>query len=1186
MTRLSVLHRLDGASLSAGCLAVVVALLTVVSSASAAAPAAGWSIASLAQPTNFSSADTARCEAAASCDSYTVTVTNAGSRATDGSTVTIVDTLPSAVRFVGVFTPTQGGSPVGEGYEWQGKTTFPCSAAEVSGRWQVTCTFEKPLPAGDVLQVRIMVAVTSSSYEEVRNEAQVEGGGVPVVKTSDPAMASATAPNTINGPPSAFGVQDFALAVSGFDGRPDLQAGDHAYELTSTFDLNSSFRPFPTSGKSYEATRTARDVVVYLPLGLVGDALATPRRCPEADLPRKACPPSSRVGTVTINTGGEPLGFNKAPIFNVQPESGYPAEFGFTGPAEKEVMLFASVVPMDGGYAVRVASPGILNGVIGEEDTIMGSSLTFFGDPAAHNGEGSASAFYANPTRCTSEPLKARIEADSWHEPGVWRSKEATVYPQIEGCNMLQFNPTIELQPQTTQADTPSGYEVELKVPQAPNVFGELATPDLKNATVTLPRGVSLSPSAANGLVGCKETAPEGIEFPKGGLPPTQAGEGEEIGPDGLSRPASGHCPEKSQIGTVEIETPLLPQPLTGHVYVSQPNCGGPSQRACETADAANGELYGLYLEVSGSGVIVKLKGKVSADPATGQLTTTFAENPQLPFEDLKLKLTGREPERAPLANPQSCEALPLDSQGRPVARTASLLEPWGGPNAEPTAEFPVTGCVNPVPFAPSFLAQSQTPIADGFSPFTMTLSRKDGEQNLGGVSLTMPAGMAGMLSKVPLCPEPQASLGACGAESGIGTANVAAGAGSEPLWLSGPVYLTGPYNGAPFGLSVVVPAVAGPFNLGNVVERAAINVDPHTAQVTVTSDPLPQIRDGVPFRLKMLNVTIDREGFIFNPTNCSQMRVTGTISGVMPSTGAPGSSVAVSSPFAVAGCKNLPFKPKFTVLTQAKTSKANGAYLHVKVASGPGQANIAKVKVDLPKQLPSRLTTLQKACTAAVFEANPANCSAASVVGTGTAVTPVLKNALTGPAYLVSHGGAAFPDLVVVLQGERITLDLVGNTNIKKGITSSAFNSVPDAPISTFDLVLPEGPHSALAANGNLCTQNLVMPTTIVGQNGAQVTQSTKIAVTGCKAVTITKRKLSGKNVVLSFFLTAKGTVTVTGNGLKKYRKTLGAGSHQINVALSKAGRSIRRHHGKIKIKVALRSGATRSSATTTLKL
>lgn len=296
-----------------------------------------------------------------------------------------------------------------------------------------------------------------------------------------------------------------------------------------------------------------------------------------------------------------------------------------------------------------------------------------------------------------------------------------------------------------------------------------------------------------------------------------------------------------------------------------------------------------------------------------------------------------------------------------------------------------------------------------------------------------------------------------------------------------------------------MVPAVAGPFNLGNEVVRARVNVDSHTAQAIVTSDPLPTIKDGIPLDVRTVNVTINRPGFMFNPTNCSPLNVAGTISST------DGAGVAVSGPFEAANCANLPFKPEFKASTPAKTSKASGAGLTVKVGSGPGQANIGKVRVILPKQLPARLTTLQKACTEAQFNVNPAGCPAASSVGMATAVTPVLAHPLTGPAYLVSHGGAAFPDLVFVLQGEGIVLYLDGNTNIKKGITSSTFNSVPDAPITSFETAFPEGPHSVLATNipakakGSMCQQKLTMPTTITGQNGAVMTQTTKIGVTGC---------------------------------------------------------------------------------------
>jgi hypothetical protein len=705
------------------------------------------------------------------------------------------------------------------------------------------------------------------------------------------------------------------------------------------------------------------------------------------------------------------------------------------------------------------------------------------------------------------------MNVTSWEEPSRWDQRETNVYPEITGCNLLQFEPTLQIQPEETQTDTPSGYEVDLKLPQSPNQFPDLATPELRNATVTLPSGVSISPSAADGLVGCRASGPEGLNPGSGKLGPEGRDEGEpeatELGAghpggnnspydDGLYHTAPGHCPAASQIGTVELETPLLPQhSLKGRAYLAQPTCGGEGEPECTEQLAEEGKMYGLYFEIEGEGAIIKLKGSVEAGGngqhsreaglAPGQLRTTFRENPQIPFSELKLKLKGGA--RAPLANPQSCGSF----------ATATALTSWASPTAVSSSSVPfaIGGCSGA--FAPAFNAGTAAPLAGAFSPFTLTFSRHDGEQDLSSLTVTTPPGLLGVLKSVVQCPEPQASQGTCGEGSLIGHTEVAAGAGSHPFWVQGRVYLTGPYGGAPFGLSIVTPAKAGPFNLGNVIVRAKIEVNRNTTALTVTSDPLPQIIDGVPLRIQIVNATIDRSGFMFNPTNCAQQAITGVIGS------AQDTKVAVSSPFAVAGCANLPFKPSFKAGTQAKTSKANGASLTVKVGSSAGQANIAKVRVTLPKQLPARLTTLQKACTEAQFNVNPAGCPSQSDIGNATAVTPELAHPLTGPAYLVSHGGAAFPDVVFVLQGEGITLYLDGSTNIKKGITTSTFNSVPDAPISTFETTFPEGPHSVLATNipakakGSMCGQALTMPTTITGQNGAVVTQTTKIAVAGC---------------------------------------------------------------------------------------
>jgi hypothetical protein len=378
------------------------------------------------------------------------------------------------------------------------------------------------------------------------------------------------------------------------------------------------------------------------------------------------------------------------------------------------------------------------------------------------------------------------------------------------------------------------------------------------------------------------------------------------------------------------------------------------------------------------------------------------------------------------------------------------------------------------------------------------------------------------------------------------------------------------------------------------VIVRAAINVDPHTAQITVTSDPLPTILSGIPLDLRTVNVMIDRPGFIFNPTNCAPAGVTGAIT----STG--GAIAPASTRFEAANCANLPFKPVFTASTGGSASKANGASLDVKVSSkggpqpGGGEANIKSVKVDLPKQLPSRLTTLQKACLAATFETNPADCPKESDVGTAAAVTPVLAHPLSGPAYLVSHGGAAFPDLEIVLQGEGIVLILDGKTDIKKGVTSSTFKTVPDAPISSFELKLPTGKYSILgayvpaSANYNLCGTSLAMPTEITGQNGAVIKQTTNIAVTGCgkPSIKITKAKIKGNTVLVTVTTSQPGTVTVSGNGLKTITKTLAAGAHQLKVSLTNNGRSTRKHHMKTKVKASVKDSNGSSSKTMTIKL
>jgi hypothetical protein len=517
------------------------------------------------------------------------------------------------------------------------------------------------------------------------------------------------------------------------------------------------------------------------------------------------------------------------------------------------------------------------------------------------------------------------------------------------------------------------------------------------------------------------------------------------------------------------------------------------------------------------TGVNLKVRGKVEANPATGQLTAVFKNTPQLPFEKLEVELNGGP--RAPLANPAVCGAATTTTDFTPWSApgiTPTGLSAAGTPDATPSSFYEVEGCADPAGLNPGFTAGTVTPQAGQFSAFTLDLSRADREQYVKGIQVQTPPGLLGKLSTVPLCGAADAEAGTCPEASKIGTTRAATGAGSHPFEVEGDVYLTGPYAGpspsppslpAPFGLSIVVHVVAGPFNLGVKVVRARINVDPKTSTLTVTTDEtgphaVPQIVFGVPVRLKRVTVDIDRPGFMFNPTNCNAQQLVARVSGSQQAI------ATVASPFAVGGCKSLGFKPKFSVSTSGHTSRTSGASLDAKLSypanSLGSYANVARVKVSLPKQLPSRLTTLQKACPAATFESNPAACPAASVVGMVRARTPLLSAGLGGPVYFVSHGGEAFPSLIIVLQGEGVRVDLTGTTFISKaGITSTTFKTVPDAPVDSFELYLPAGRYSALAANGSLCKARgkLKMPTEFVAQNGAVIKQSTKIVVSGCKA-------------------------------------------------------------------------------------
>jgi hypothetical protein len=1043
--------------------------------------------------------------------------------------MTVADQLPEGLVFAGTKR-----NPAVSGTGWDGGAGEGSCTLE-NGATGVTCTNQTPLaPGASYSPITLRVRATgdaplgSPPSGGVTNTAAVSGGG---------ATASVLAhdPTTI-APAVPFGIQSFTTSVTEALGNPFTQAGGHPLAATASLVFNYSVEH---EGTLWTAGGTPKDVQTELPPGFIGDALNAPK-CTLAQfqaghVPDEFCPAASKVGFVTLSLSGQgDIKGGRAEVFpdrslttyvvyNLEPTPGTPAAFAFVD--LRAVFALDAVVRSNGDYGITIGDsyggrgPNLSHGLQALSLTFCSYGVTGYGNEpprevtpatvACAAPTAGAEPLLTNPTQCTGAPPATTLHADTYQDPADDVSK--TTYTGthlvagapsatesfVTGCDELQFQPEVELKPSppseggTTQADEPTGASFALKVPET-NEAGTNATPELKDATVTLPEGMTLDPSAADGLQACSNA---------------------QFGLASTAEPAEpAVCPLASQIGTVKVVTPLLEKPLEGRVFLGEPECG--VSGGCTNADAESGHIFRLFVQIRSyeRGVIVKLAGHVSANPTTGRLQATFAEQPQLPFSELLLNFTGGA--RAPLANPQSCGTF----------TTSTDLTPWsapglggltgsepiaGSPDATPSSSFGIdwngTGgaCPAIMPFSPSFTAGSQTPAAGAPSAFSVTFGRDDREQDLSGVTVTTPPGLLGDVAQVPRCPEAEANVGTCGPESLIGSTTVGAGPGPHPFYLGGRVYLTGPYKGQPFGLSVVVPAVAGPFNLGTVVVRAAIAVNPSTAALTIASDPLPQYVDGVQLRLRRINVEVNRPGFMLNPTSCVQQTVGATI------TAAQGATSTASSPYEVGGCSSIPFDPKLTASAGGQGSKADGASLNVRLESaGLGQANIAKVDLQLPKALPSRDSTLRQACTAEQFEANPAGCPEGSVIGRATIHTPILNNPLIGPGYLVSHGGAAFPDVEFVLQGERVLLVLDGKTDIKKGITYSNFEAAPDAPFTSFEAELSAGPHSIFTANVptkdnySLCGATLTMPTKITGQNGAVLVQTTKIALTGCRTV------------------------------------------------------------------------------------
>jgi hypothetical protein len=1026
-----------------------------------------WTVTSVSRPTNFTPGDKT------GQDAYVIDVTNTGGASSDGSPITITDELPAG------FSPDPAGAS-GEDrlaviHNLPASANFSCVPS--------ACTYTGVVVPDDTLIVRFTVDVSVSAEPLETSVVRVSGGGAP-----DAAMRT---PTTISSTKADFGVSPGGTTTA----LSTTQAGAHP-DLTTSIAFNTVNARGSLAGDP-------KDTIVDEPPGFAGDLVDMPI-CPAAEFLQAECPIGTQVGVTTVTLLGHEIGHAEAetePVYNLAPNPGEVAKLGFT---ISNIFFFegdVSLRPDDYGLRVTFANAfQSLNELDNVSLTVWGVPADPIHDPLRRKYKGGPSdfgasseparaPFFTNPTSCGGVALNAVFTVNSWEQPGKYVQAEMPFGP-IVGCDRLTMEPSLTAETTTSRAYSPTGLDLNMTIPQTYNNPEGLATSTLKRAVVTLPEGMTVNPSAGAGLGACTEAQyeQEAAQF----VP----GEG---------------CPNESKLGEVRIVTPAIKEPITGSVFLAQPYAN------------EFGSLLALYIvaRLPDRGIIVKAAGEVTADLSTGRLVTTFDNLPPLPFSTFTFKFHSGA--TSPLVTPPGCGSYTVNAELTP------LSNPEGAPLTPLIPPFPITSAFDggpcPAggvpPFSPQVLAGTQDNNAGSYSPMDIRITRNDGEQEITRFSSQLPPGLTANLSGVPFCPDASIELAkektgaqeesepSCPAASQIGHTLVGAGVGSVLAQAPGKVYMAGSYNGAPFSIVAVTSAKVGPFDLGTVVVREALKIDPVTAAVTVdasASDPIPHIIKGIVVHVRDIRVYIDRPSFTLNPTSCGRMTFSATVSGSGVDFTSPADDVpvTVSDPFQMANCQNLAFKPTFKVSTSGKTSRANGASLSVKLSypNAPQgiQANIRSVKVDLPKQLPSRLTTLQKACPDSTFNANPAACPTASVVGHATAITPILPVPLTGPAYFVSHGGAKFPELIIVLQGYGVTLDLHGETFISKhGITSSTFRTVPDDPIGSFELTLSQGPGSALAANGNLCKSKLAMPTAFVAQNGLVIHQSTPISVTGC---------------------------------------------------------------------------------------
>jgi hypothetical protein len=924
---------------------------------------------------------------------------------------------------------------------------------------------------------------------DVSAEAKVEGLGL---STSYRArFLLGVAGETVPGPEaefSTFGIERFTFRTTAEDGSDDTQAGSHPYELIADLRAPTTALPglpFPSP------TGTIKDLIDELPPGLVGNPTAVPT-CTVRVTEEKRCSGDAQVGVVTAYHGE---GSETAPIYNTVAPEGTAARFAGEINLSTSAFIDSGVRTGDdygitsGGYNITplANSYRVTVQLWGVPASSAHDAQRFCPIPGGGREQGCASTqperpFLSNPTACAG-PLTAKAKLDAYQGPGEWAEASVTM-PAITGCEAVGFEPTIAVKPTTSVSDSPTGLEVDLHVPQNEDPEG-LATSDLKNAVVKLPQGFTLNPSSANGLAACT---------------PSQFGLTTSVGISPIHTTASpAQCPEASKIGSVEVDTPLLDHPLPGGVYVAQPYAN------------PFDSLLAIYIAVDDpiSGVVIKLAGDIEIGPE-GQLTTRFDENPQLPFEDFKLDFFGGD--LAALKTPATCGSF----------ATESMLTPWSAPASGTQltdtskvdqsvggGSCPTSAGQEPTGF--SFQAGSESPLAGAYTPFVLHLSRPDGSQQFSALTVTPPPGLLGSLAGIPYCSEAELAEAAaksgveeraspsCPSASQLGTVVVGAGAGSKPYYAGGKAYLAGPYKGAPLSLAIVTPAVAGPYDLGDVVVRSALKVNPQTTQITVVSDPIPTELKGIPLDIRSITVKLDRQSFTLNPTNCESMAAD-----VVVSTTA-GATIAVSNRFQVDGCRSLPFKPRLALRVFGKTNRDSKPRLRAVLQTKPGEANIRRAQVNLPHSLFLEQANIKTVCTRVQWaegDGNGSACPKGSIYGHARAFSPLLEHPVEGPVYLRSSSHK-LPDMVAALNGQ-ISVELDGKVDSgpNHGLRNT-FEIVPDAPVSMFILELKGGRKGLLVNSENLCSKTGKRRRAIVrftGQNG-KVRQFTPAVATSCKA-------------------------------------------------------------------------------------